>query len=99
MQISYKHKRLEKVLIGVNVLACASVAATFAWRFGFDRPLLPVKILLAIQVALAGFFVVEKIIRLINSVCHRVRPGIEFLTVKYPVHQDFSNREGVVRPV
>lgn len=68
MYVRYKANWLEKVLIGANVLACALVTATFAWRFGFDRPLLPVKILFAIQIALVSFFVVEKIIRLINSV-------------------------------
>ncbi len=78
MKVHYKNKWLEKVLIGVNVLACASVTATFAWRFGFDRPLLPVKILFAIQVALVAFFVVEKIIRLVNSVSI-----VEFLRVNW----------------
>jgi trk system potassium uptake protein TrkH len=76
MQILYKNKRLEKVLIGVNLLTAAIVAASFVVLFGgFERPLLPFVhnlqkqevILYAVQVALLCVFVVEKIIRLFNA--------------------------------
>jgi len=67
MQVSYKNKRLEKVLIGVNVLTAAVVTATFVGLFGFDKPLLPVGILYAVQVGLLAVFIVEKIIRLFNA--------------------------------
>ncbi len=66
MQIHYKNKRLEKVLIGVNVLAAAAVAASYVCLFGFDKPLLQVGILYAVQLALLCVFIVEKIIRLFN---------------------------------
>ncbi len=68
MQIHYKNNRLEKVLIGVNVLAAAVVVATFVWLFGFDRPIFPARILYAVQATLLFVFVVEKLIRLFNSV-------------------------------
>jgi trk system potassium uptake protein TrkH len=68
MRIVYKNKRLEKVLIGVNALTAAVVAASFALLFGFDEPLLPAWILYAVQVVLLCVFIVEKIIRLFNVV-------------------------------
>ena len=71
MQINYKNKRLEKVLIGVNALTAAVVAASFVALFGFDEPLLPAGILYTVQVALLCIFIVEKIIRLSNAVSMR----------------------------
>ncbi len=71
MQIHYKNNLLEKVLIGVNALTAAAVAASFVARFGFDKPLLPVGILYTAQVALLCVFIVEKIIRLLNAVSMR----------------------------
>ncbi len=67
MQILYKNKRLEKVLIGINALAAAVVAASFVALFGFDKPLLPAKFLYDVQVTLLCVFVAEKIIRLFNA--------------------------------
>jgi len=67
MQISYKNRRLERYLIGVNALASAGITATFVWLFGFDKPVFAAKILYAVQIALLGVFIVEKIIRLFNS--------------------------------
>ncbi len=71
MQINYKNKRLEKVLIGVNALTAAVVAASFVALFGFDEPLLPAGILYAVQAALLCVFIAEKIIRLFNAVSMR----------------------------
>jgi len=68
MRIEYKNRRLEKVLFGINASAAAVVAASFILLFGFDAPLLPAKILYAVQVALLCVFIVEKIIRLFNTV-------------------------------
>ena len=68
MRIEYKNRRLEKVLIGINALAAAVVAASFILLFGFDAPWLPAKILYAVQVALLCVFITEKIIRLFNTV-------------------------------
>jgi trk system potassium uptake protein TrkH len=68
MQIYYKSKHLESTLIGVNALAAAVVTATFVTQFGFDRPLLPVGILYRVQSVLVFIFIIEKIIRLFNSV-------------------------------
>jgi trk system potassium uptake protein TrkH len=71
MKISYKNKRLEKVLIGVNALTAAVVTASFVVLFGFDEPLLSARVLYTVQVALLGVFIVEKIIRLSNAVSMR----------------------------
>jgi len=67
VQILYKNKRLEKVLIGINVLTSAVVVGSFAILFGFDEPLLPPAILYTVQVALLCVFIVEKIVRLVNA--------------------------------
>ena len=67
MQVHYKNRRLERVLIGVNLLTAAVVAASYVCLFGFDEPLLPAPILYAVQVALLCVFIAEKIIRLFNA--------------------------------
>jgi len=68
MQIQYKNNLLEKVFIGVNALAAATVTASFVVLFGYDKPLLPARILYGVQAVLLGVFIVEKIIRLLNAV-------------------------------
>jgi len=78
MQIHNKNKQLEKVLIGVNALTAAAVTASFVVLFGFDKPLLPARILYAAQVALLSIFIIEKIIRFFNTVSIR-----EFLRVNW----------------
>jgi hypothetical protein len=45
MLIHYKSIALERILIGVNALACAGVVGSFVGMFGFDEPLLPARIL------------------------------------------------------
>jgi len=71
MQIQYKDKRLERALVVANALASAMVAGTFVLLFGFDQPQAPPVILYAVQVGLLGFFVAEKVIRLVNAVSIR----------------------------
>jgi len=69
MRIEYKNKRMERVLIGVNALTSAMVAASFVILFGgFKEQWPPEVILYTIQVVLLCIFVVEKIIRLSNAV-------------------------------
>jgi trk/ktr system potassium uptake protein len=68
MQINYKDKALERVLIGVNALAAAVVVASFILLFGFDQPLLRASILHTVQVVLLCIFVAEKVVRHFNSV-------------------------------
>ena len=67
MQITYKNNRLEKVLIAVNALLAAVVAASFVLLSGFDEPKLPEMLLFAVQVALLFLFIAEKVIRLTNA--------------------------------
>jgi len=71
MQIHYKNKRLEKVVIGVNLLVAAVIAATFVVRFGFDKPQLPVQVLYICQLGLLTVLMAEKIIRMFNAVSGR----------------------------
>ncbi|MEE9369892.1 MAG: potassium transporter TrkG [Sedimentisphaerales bacterium] len=67
MKLLYRNKRLEKVLIGINVLTAAAVAMSFVMLFGFDTLLLPAKILYAVQIVLLCVFIAEKIVRLFNA--------------------------------
>ncbi len=69
MRIEYKNKGMERVLIGVNALTSAMVAASFVILFGgFKEQWPPEVVLYTIQVVLFCIFVVEKIIRLSNAV-------------------------------
>ncbi len=69
MRIDYKNKRLENILIAVNALTSAMVAASFVMLIGgFKEQWPPEVVLYTIQVVLLCIFVVEKIIRLSNSV-------------------------------
>jgi trk system potassium uptake protein TrkH len=68
MQITYKNKPLERILIGANALAGAVVVASFVLLFGFHEPLLQAWILYTIQVALLCVFIADKIIRMFNAV-------------------------------
>jgi len=68
MQITYKNKPLERVLIGANALVAAVVVASFVLLFGFHEPLLRAWILYTIQVALLCVLIADKIIRMFNAV-------------------------------
>jgi trk system potassium uptake protein TrkH len=68
MQIIYRNKPLERVLIGANVLAAAIVVASFVLLFGFHEPLMKAWILYTVQVILLCVFVAEKIVRAFNTV-------------------------------
>lgn len=70
MQVTCKNKRLERVLVGANVLTAALVVASLVLLYGFDieDPPLPAWILFSVQVALLCAFIAEKVVRLFNSV-------------------------------
>jgi trk system potassium uptake protein TrkH len=67
MKIAYKNKRLETAIIGIKAVTSAMVVASFLILFGFDEPLLPVRILFKIQIGLLFIFLAGKIIRLSNA--------------------------------
>ncbi len=71
MKIYYKNKKAEKLLIGLNSLISAAVAASFVVLYGFDKPLLPINVLYGIQIFAFCFFVAEKPIRGLNAVSVR----------------------------
>lgn len=68
MRIEYKNVRLENVLKGLKALTSAVVIASFVILFGFEKPLLPVRILYTVQIAMLFVFLSGKVIRLINAV-------------------------------
>ncbi|MHC4124307.1 MAG: potassium transporter TrkG [Planctomycetota bacterium] len=71
MKLAYKNEKLEKVLIGVNVVAAAIVTASFVALFGFYEPLLQKQFLYSAQFLLLFVFITEKVFRAINSVSMR----------------------------
>ena len=68
MRVDYKDNQLERILISVNALTSALVAASFIMLYGgFERSLLPYSFLYVAQVFLLCIFIAEKIFRLFNS--------------------------------
>jgi len=67
MKIAYKNERLEKVLIGIKAVTSAMVVASFVMLFGFDEPVLPVRVLFKVQIGLLCIFIAGKITRLVNA--------------------------------
>jgi len=67
MKIHYKSPKLEVVLIAVNAVASAIVAASFIMLFGFYRPIMPAKFLYTLQTVVLFVFITEKLIRLFNA--------------------------------
>ena len=67
MQITYKNKRLENVLVAINAFTAAIVAGSFVALFGFDKPLLAALVLYSVQAVLLCVFIAEKIVRLLNA--------------------------------
>ena len=68
MNIHYKNKPLERILIGVDALAATAVMASFVLLLGFNEPPLPQTLLHAVQVILLTVFIAEKTIRLFNAI-------------------------------
>ncbi len=66
MQIQYKNNTLEKVLLGINILASSTAAASLV-LYGFHQPRLSVEILYTVQLALLVFSIAEKTIRFFNA--------------------------------
>ena len=67
MLIHYKNRLLERILIGVNGLSAAVVAASFILLYGFERPLFSAGILFLVQASMLAVFIAEKVIRGFNS--------------------------------
>ncbi len=71
MQIEYKNQRLERYLIGINVVLAGFVAASFVLLFGFREPQLPAELLYSAQVVLLVSFIGIKVVRFFNAVSLR----------------------------
>ena len=71
MLIKYKNRKLERILIAVNIVTAAMVTATFVCLFGFDEPLLPQRYLFAAQYILLFIFIADKVLRFFNVFSRR----------------------------
>lgn len=78
MIIHYKNSILEKWLVSINLITATIAAATFVSLYGFNEPLLPQLILHIIQFAALAIFIIEKVVRFLNSVSKR-----EYLRVNW----------------
>lgn len=67
IRIQYKSKQLERTMKVLSGLAVLTVGATFVLLYGFDRPVLPQKLLHTVQIVLFGVFLTEKLARFFNS--------------------------------
>ncbi|HIJ71877.1 MAG TPA: Trk family potassium uptake protein [Planctomycetes bacterium] len=76
MNVRYKNKRLETVLIAVTLLTSIVVAATFVFLYGFYEPLMSLRTLHLIQIGAFMVFLAEKTVRFVNAFSKR-----EFLRV------------------
>lgn len=76
MNVRYKNRPLETVLIAVTLLTAVVVAATFVLLYGFHEPLMSLRTLHLIQIGAFMVFLAEKTIRFVNAFSKR-----EFLRV------------------
>ena len=67
MKVIYKNKIFEKFARIATFIIAVIVAATFVLLYGFDKPLLPARLLHAIQVAAFMAFIAEKAFRYLNT--------------------------------
>lgn len=68
MRIAYKNKKLQTGIVAVKAVTSALVVASFVILFGFDKPVVPRSLLLAIQLGLLFIFLAGKVIRFFNAV-------------------------------
>src|SRR3989339_1155310 len=68
MLLQYKNKRIEAIIIALNIVAATAAMVTFVLLHGFYKPLLPVKFLYLAQIGLVAYFIIEKIIRYFNII-------------------------------
>jgi trk system potassium uptake protein TrkH len=71
MKVEYKNQKLDRVIVGLNVVGVLAAASTFVMLYGFDKPPLPEISLHGVEIILFCFFVTEKIIRYFNAVSKR----------------------------
>ena len=67
MKIAYKNRTLERVLTGIKAVASVTIVVSFALRFGFYEPPLPIRLLVGVLIGMLFIFVVGKLIRLFNA--------------------------------
>ncbi len=68
MRIAYRNKKLQTGVVAVKAVTSALVVASFVILFGFDKPVVPRSLLLAIQLGLLFIFLAGKTIRFFNAV-------------------------------
>lgn len=67
MKLFYKHKQVERWIVGLNFIAVAAVIAIFVMLYGFYRIILPLAILQMAELILCFYFFTEKVIRFFNA--------------------------------
>lgn len=67
MKIAYKNRTLEQVLTGIKAGASVTIVVSFALRFGFYEPPLPIRLLVGVLIGMLFIFVGGKLIRLFNA--------------------------------
>lgn len=67
MKIAYKNRTLEQVLTGVKAVASVAIVVSFALRFGFYEPPVPIRLLVGVLIGMLFIFVGGKLIRLFNA--------------------------------
>ena len=67
MKLFYKHKQVERWIVGLNFIAVAAVVAIFVMLYGFDRVVLPLVILQTAELVICFYFFAEKVIRFFNA--------------------------------
>jgi hypothetical protein len=67
MKLFYKHKQVDRWVMGFNFIATAAVIAIFVILYGFDRVVLPLAVLHVAEVVLCFYFFAEKITRFFNA--------------------------------
>ena len=67
MKLFYKHKQVERWIVGLNFIAVAAVIAIFVMLYGFDRVILPLVVLQTAELVICFYFFAEKVIRFFNA--------------------------------
>jgi trk system potassium uptake protein TrkH len=67
MQVRYRNRLLERIVVTANALVAVAVVASFVMLFGFERPLVAATVLYGLQIVLLCALVAEKVIRAFNA--------------------------------
>lgn len=78
MRITYKNNKIERTVTIVKAVTSAMIVASFVILFGFEKPFVPLPILLQIQIGLLCIVLIGKTVRFFNAVSKK-----EYLAVNW----------------